>query len=122
MRITSKGQVAIPIGIREKAGLMPNTEVEFAYEGEEVLSAGSVAGKRNGQPSRGERLVAHMRGRGDGEMTTEEIWPSRAENECSSRQQCHIGCLHGGRRWMEWSSQTRLAAASERIPRSSSIR
>ncbi len=29
MRITSKGQVTIPIDIRERAGLMPNTEVEF---------------------------------------------------------------------------------------------
>ena len=29
MRITSKGQVTIPVAIREQAGLMPNTEVEF---------------------------------------------------------------------------------------------
>ena len=29
MRITSKGQVTIPKKIREKAGLLPNTEVEF---------------------------------------------------------------------------------------------
>lgn len=31
MRITSKGQVTIPQAIREKAGLLPNTEVEFEY-------------------------------------------------------------------------------------------
>ena len=29
MRITSKGQVTIPQHIRERAGLLPNTEVEF---------------------------------------------------------------------------------------------
>jgi len=29
MRITSKGQVTIPKDIRERAGLLPNTEVEF---------------------------------------------------------------------------------------------
>ena len=29
MRITSKGQVTIPIVIRERLGLHPNTEVEF---------------------------------------------------------------------------------------------
>ena len=29
MRIGSKGQVTIPQHIREKAGLLPNTEVEF---------------------------------------------------------------------------------------------
>ncbi len=32
MRITSKGQVTIPQGIREQLGLHPNTEVEFAVE------------------------------------------------------------------------------------------
>jgi AbrB family looped-hinge helix DNA binding protein len=29
MRITSKGQVTIPKRLREEAGLLPNTEVEF---------------------------------------------------------------------------------------------
>ena len=36
MRITSKGQVTIPIAIREKAGLLPNTEVEFEFDGKAV--------------------------------------------------------------------------------------
>lgn len=31
MRITSKGQVTIPQAIREQAGLLPHTEVEFQY-------------------------------------------------------------------------------------------
>jgi AbrB family looped-hinge helix DNA binding protein len=29
MRITSKGQVTIPQAVREKAGLLPNSEVSF---------------------------------------------------------------------------------------------
>jgi AbrB family looped-hinge helix DNA binding protein len=33
MRMTTKGQVTIPVEIRERAGLLPNTEVEFAMEG-----------------------------------------------------------------------------------------
>jgi AbrB family looped-hinge helix DNA binding protein len=39
MRITSKGQVTIPQAIREQAGMMPNTEVEFEYRdtGEVVI-------------------------------------------------------------------------------------
>jgi len=37
MRITSKGQVTIPQEIREKAGLMPNTEVEFEYVRGQVI-------------------------------------------------------------------------------------
>ena len=32
MRITSKGQVTIPQEMRDKAGLLPGTEVEFAFE------------------------------------------------------------------------------------------
>ena len=33
MRITSKGQVTIPAEIRERAGLLPQTEVEFEFDG-----------------------------------------------------------------------------------------
>ena len=32
MRITSKGQVTIPQDIRERAGLLPGTDVEFALD------------------------------------------------------------------------------------------
>ena len=70
MRITSKGQVTIPVAIREKAGLMPNTEVEFVYDGKTVHIRPTSHKKRL---SRGEQLVAHMRGRGDVKMTTDEI-------------------------------------------------
>jgi AbrB family looped-hinge helix DNA binding protein len=31
MRLTSKGQVTIPQGIREKAGLAPGSEIEFQF-------------------------------------------------------------------------------------------
>ena len=36
MRITSKGQVTIPADIRERAGLLPHTEVEFEFDGKVV--------------------------------------------------------------------------------------
>ena len=36
MKITSKGQVTIPVAIREKAGLLPDTEVEFVLSGKRV--------------------------------------------------------------------------------------
>jgi len=42
MRISSKGRVTIPRSIREAAGLMPNTEVEFK------LSNGRVELRRVG--------------------------------------------------------------------------
>jgi AbrB family looped-hinge helix DNA binding protein len=36
MPVSSKGQVSIPIAIREQVGLMPNTEVEFDFDGRYV--------------------------------------------------------------------------------------
>lgn len=70
MRITSKGQVTIPIAIREKAGLMPNTEVDFDFDGHSVRIRRA---RRKKGLNRGEELVARMRGRGDVKMTTDEI-------------------------------------------------
>lgn len=70
MRITSKGQVTIPVAIREKAGLLPNTEVEFEFDGHSVRLR--KAGKA-GRPGRGELLLRRLRGSGDVRMTTDEI-------------------------------------------------
>jgi AbrB family looped-hinge helix DNA binding protein len=70
MRITSKGQVTIPLAIREKAGLMPNTEVEFEYDGKTVQIRPAQRKKRM---TRGEHLVARMRGRANAGLTTDEI-------------------------------------------------
>ena len=72
MRITSKGQVTIPIAIREKAGLLPNTEVEFEFDGKAVRLR--PVRRKTGKLSRGEELVAHLRRHpGDIKMTTDEI-------------------------------------------------
>ncbi|MGZ8901112.1 MAG: AbrB/MazE/SpoVT family DNA-binding domain-containing protein [Limisphaerales bacterium] len=37
MKITSKGQVTIPLPIRNEFGLTPGTDVEFVAEGEKVV-------------------------------------------------------------------------------------
>jgi AbrB family looped-hinge helix DNA binding protein len=69
MRITSKGQVTIPAEIRDKAGLLPNTDVEFQFDGDTVriVRARQSAG-------RGARIVAHLRRHsGDVKMTTDAI-------------------------------------------------
>jgi AbrB family looped-hinge helix DNA binding protein len=70
VRITSKGQVTIPVEIREQAGLLPYTEVEFEFDGEYVRI---IRAKTQDQNSRGARLVAHLWGRGDVAMSTDEI-------------------------------------------------
>jgi AbrB family looped-hinge helix DNA binding protein len=70
MRITSKGQVTIPIGIREKAGLLPGTEVDFELAGDSVRIVRANAPKGE---TRGQRVVRLLRGSGSGNMTTDEI-------------------------------------------------
>jgi AbrB family looped-hinge helix DNA binding protein len=71
MRITSKGQVTIPADIRERAGLMPHTEVDFEFDGRTVRIVRAKAKKK---PHRGERIVVHLRARGGAiTMSTDEI-------------------------------------------------
>jgi antitoxin PrlF len=77
MRITSKGQVTIPIEIRERLGLLPNTEVRFEVEGNTVR----IVREDNPSGSRGKRLLERMRGRATSRMSTEEIMAlTRGEN------------------------------------------
>jgi AbrB family looped-hinge helix DNA binding protein len=71
MRITSKGQVTIPADIRERAGLLPQTEVEFQFDGKFVRIVRAKAGR--GGRGRGARLVAHLRGQSDVAMSTDAI-------------------------------------------------
>jgi AbrB family looped-hinge helix DNA binding protein len=70
MRITPKGQVTIPAHIREKAGLLPNTEVDFVFDGETVRI---VRARTSKSASRGERIVRRLRGRATVKMSTDEI-------------------------------------------------
>jgi AbrB family looped-hinge helix DNA binding protein len=71
MRITSKGQVTIPQAIREEAGLLPNTEVDFVVEDGNV----TIRKARSTHPSsRGNRAVRLLRGQAGGvAMTTDQI-------------------------------------------------
>lgn len=68
MRITSKGQVTIPIDIRERAGLSPHTEVEFEFDGKAARIVRTAA-----RGARGARVAAHLRGCGDVAMSTDAI-------------------------------------------------
>jgi AbrB family looped-hinge helix DNA binding protein len=70
MRITIKGQVTIPLAIREKLGLLPNTEVEFEIDRDAVRMKKASSPHR---PHRGRALIDHMRGRSTRRITTDEI-------------------------------------------------
>ncbi|MGH2771602.1 MAG: AbrB/MazE/SpoVT family DNA-binding domain-containing protein [Actinomycetota bacterium] len=68
MKITSKGQVTIPIEVRERLGLRPDTEVDFVVEGS---SARLVKRKMSGK--RGKTVVARLRGSATVKMSTDQI-------------------------------------------------
>jgi AbrB family looped-hinge helix DNA binding protein len=68
MRITSKGQVTIPIAIRRRTGLLPDTEVEFSVSKEAVILR-----KAKTPSTRGLRMLRVMRGRASTRLTTDQI-------------------------------------------------
>lgn len=70
MRITSKGQVTIPQEIRERFGLLPDTEVEFIAKKNSVQIVKSATPVR---PTRGQAIVQRLRGRSSVKMSTDEI-------------------------------------------------
>lgn len=70
MRITSKGQVTIPQKIREKFGLLPETEVEFVV-GKNSVRIVKVSNPR--RRSRGQALVRGLRGSAGSGLSTDEI-------------------------------------------------
>lgn len=68
MRLTSKGQVTIPIAIREQLGLHPGSAVEFCVRKDVVEIRKAATGQ-----TRGRELIEAMRGRADAGMSTDEI-------------------------------------------------
>lgn len=70
MRITSKGQVTIPQAIRERYGLLPDTEVEFVAKRNSVQIVKSTSTEK---PTRGQTIVRRLRGRSTVRMSTDEI-------------------------------------------------
>ena len=67
MKVTSKGQVTIPIGVREQLGILPDTEVEFVVKGKAAILRKVPTG------GRGKKVVEALRGKGSVRMTTGEI-------------------------------------------------
>ena len=68
MKITSKGQVTIPMPIRDEFGFTPGTEVEFIAEGAKV-----VVLKRRKQSDPVETWLQEATGVARGKTTTAKI-------------------------------------------------
>ena len=68
MRITSKGQITIPQQVRRELGLQPGDDVEIV-----VRDGVATIMPTNGPTGRGSRIVEALLGRGDVELSTDEI-------------------------------------------------
>jgi AbrB family looped-hinge helix DNA binding protein len=66
VRVTSKGQVTIPLAVRRRLGIEPGSEVDFELDDR----GARLVRVRTG---RGKEIVRRMRGRGTVPMTTDEI-------------------------------------------------
>jgi len=65
MRVTQKGQVTIPLGVRRALGIHPGSDVEFELDdhGARLLVDRERAASE----------IARMIGAGEGELSTDEI-------------------------------------------------
>jgi bifunctional DNA-binding transcriptional regulator/antitoxin component of YhaV-PrlF toxin-antitoxin module len=70
MRISSKGQVTIPMEIRQRARLLPDTEVSFVIDGDAVRILRVEPGPGGG---RGGRAIRLLQGSASSKMTTDQI-------------------------------------------------
>jgi len=68
MRVTEKGQVTIPKDLRDDFGIAAGTEVTFEAERDHI-----VLRKVGDGQQRGRRLAERLRGRGDVQLTTDQI-------------------------------------------------
>jgi looped-hinge helix DNA binding domain, AbrB family len=68
MRITSKGQITIPQQVRRELGLEPGDEVEIV-----VRDGVATIIPTHGPTGRGRRAVEALLGRGDVDLSTDQI-------------------------------------------------
>lgn len=70
MLITVKGQVTIPLKIRNKCGFLPNTEIRFVEDKNGRVYIEKIESKKK---TRGDQIIENMRGRATVNMSTDEI-------------------------------------------------
>ena len=79
MKVTIKGQVTIPLAIRERFGLTPGTEVEFVPDGKELRVRARKSKGKTIPPS--EAWLAKAAGSARTRLSTEEFMKlTRAED------------------------------------------
>ena len=86
MRVTSKGQITIPIEVRERLGILPNREVEFELDGNAVRIRKA---RGNGGTERGRSIVERLVVKRPVGSALSKSWRTPAlTNANVGRQQC----------------------------------
>ena len=67
LRTTERGQVTIPIALRRKHAIFPDTELAFVEEGDKIVL------QINDQRTPGRRLVDHLAGSATTNITVDEL-------------------------------------------------
>jgi antitoxin PrlF len=67
-KVTTKGQITIPMEMRERLGIQPGSVVEF-----ELADDALLVRKRSDSGGRGAALVARLRGAATTSLSTDEI-------------------------------------------------
>lgn len=68
MKISTKGQITIPIKIRTQLGMLPNTEVSFVLHKD-----GFFIQKQKNSSRQGVKLLQQLSGKSTSHMSTDEI-------------------------------------------------
>lgn len=68
MRLTSKGQVTIPLYVRQQMALSPHANIDFVQEGSRFYIVKIKPNKQNIKEA-----ISHMRGKATTKMSTDEI-------------------------------------------------
>jgi len=68
MRVSTKGQVTIPLDIRDQLGLLPHTEILMIARGNRVIIE-----KKSDTSARGKYILNRMTGKASVKMSTDEI-------------------------------------------------
>jgi AbrB family looped-hinge helix DNA binding protein len=68
MRVSTKGQVTIPLDIRDQLGLLPHTEIFMIARGNRVIIE-----KKSNTSARGKYILNRMTGKASVKMSTDEI-------------------------------------------------
>lgn len=68
-KVTTKGQITIPLALRDRLGIHPGATVEFTVQGNAIV----VRKRRDREGGRGARLVAQLRGTATTGLSTDEI-------------------------------------------------